>query len=113
MRLSLAVRVQNPESFGPRLRARAADVDPAIRVALGARPRSIVTGVFAQAILQVSAGIVAGSALVALVGIGSVRQGLLLLAAIAVMLLVGVLACAVPLRRALAIQPTQALKAEA
>jgi putative ABC transport system permease protein len=83
-----------------------------IRVALGARPRSIVAGIFGRALLQITAGVVAGSVLVALFGLGSLRQVLLLLAAIAVMLLVGVVACAVPLRRALAVQPTQALKAE-
>jgi putative ABC transport system permease protein len=170
MRLSLAVRVRDPEAFAPRLRAIAADVDPTIRltevqpltsvgggearinwtltyvawlvslvvlvlsatgihalmsftvsrrtreigirVALGARPRSIVAGIFGRALLQITAGVVAGSVLVALFGLGSLRQVLLLLAAIAVMLLVGVVACAVPLRRALAVQPTQALKAE-
>jgi putative ABC transport system permease protein len=170
MRLSLAVRVRDPEAFAPRLRAIAADVDPTIRltevqpltsvgggearinwtltyvawlvslvvlvlsatgihalmsftvsrrtreigirVALGARPRSIVAGIFGRALLQITAGVVAGSVLVALFGLGSLRQVLLLLAAIAVMLLVGVVACAVPLRRALAVQPTQALRAE-
>lgn len=170
-RLSVAIRVRDPEAFASRLRALAAEVDPAIRltdvqpltsvgggeartnwvltyvawlvslvvlvlsatgihalmsftvsrrtreigirVALGARPRSIVARIFARALLQVTAGIVAGSALVALVGLESVRQGLLLLAAIGVMLLVGLIASAVPLRRALSIQPTQALKSEA
>ncbi|CAN5879279.1 ABC transporter permease [soil metagenome] len=170
-RFSLAVRVQDPESFAPRLRALAVHVDPTIRltdvqplttvgggearinwaltsvawlvsfvvlllsatgihalmaftvsrrtreigirVALGARPRSIVAGIFGRALVQVSAGILAGSALVAVIGMGSVRQVLLLLAANGVMLVVGMIACAVPLRRALAIQPTQALKAEA
>jgi putative ABC transport system permease protein len=170
-RLSMAVRVSDPEAFTPRLRALAVEVDPAIRltdvqpltsvgggeartnwaltyvawlvslvvlvlsatgihalmsftvsrrtreigirVALGARPRSIVAGIFARTLLQVTAGIVAGSALVALIGLGSMRQALLLLAAIGVMLLVGFIASAVPLRRALSIQPTQALKSEA
>ncbi len=48
----------------------------------------------------------------ALLGIGSTRQLLLLLAADAIMLIVGVLACAVALRRALRIDPTEALRAE-
>ena len=170
-RLSLAVRVQDPESFAPRLLAVAAAVDPTIRltdvqplttvgggeatmnwtltyvawlvsfivlvlsasgihalmaftvsrrtreigirVALGARPRSIVTGIFGRALLQVGAGVLAGSALVALFGLGSTREVLLLLAAVVVMLAAALLACALPLRRALSIQPTQALKAEA
>jgi putative ABC transport system permease protein len=170
-RLSLAVRVPDPEAFAPRLRALAAEVDPTIRltdvqplttvgggearanwaltyvawlvslvvlvlsatgihalmsftvsrrtreigirVALGAHPRSIVASIFARALLQVTAGIVAGSALAVLIGLGSVRQVMLLLAAIGVMLLVGFIASALPLRRALSIQPTQALKSEA
>lgn len=83
-----------------------------IRAALGARPRSIVTGIFSRAFLQIGAGVLAGSALAALVGLGSTRQILLLLAADAVMLVVGLIACAVPLRRALSIEPTEALRAE-
>ena len=55
---------------------------------------------------------VVGSALAALVGFGSTRQMLLLLAADGVVLVVGLIACAVPLRRALAIDPTEALRAE-
>jgi ABC-type antimicrobial peptide transport system permease subunit len=50
--------------------------------------------------------------LAALVGLGSTRQLLLLLAADGVMLIVGLMACAVPLRRALGIDPTEALRAE-
>ena len=62
--------------------------------------------------MQISAGVLVGSALAALVGLGSTRQMLLLLAADGVMLVVGLIACAVPLRRALAIDPTEALRAE-
>jgi predicted permease len=83
-----------------------------IRVALGARPARIVTGIFSRAALQIGAGVVAGSAVAALGGLGSARQVLLLLAANAVMLAVGLSACAVPLRRALRIDPTDALRAE-
>ena len=169
-RLSLAVRVRDPEAFAPRLRGVAAGVDPTlrltdvqplaqvgggearmnwtltsvawlvsltvlllsatgihslvsftvarrtreigIRAALGARPRRIVVGIFSRAFLQVSAGVIAGSALASLFGLGSARQILLLLAADAVMMLVGLAACAVPLRRALSISPTEALRAE-
>ena len=50
--------------------------------------------------------------LVALVGLGSTRQLLLLLAADGVMLVVGLIACVVPLRRALGIDPTEASRAE-
>ncbi len=84
-----------------------------IRAALGARPGRIVAGIFSRAFLQISAGVLAGSGIAALAGLGSTRQVLLLLAADAVMLVVGLTACAVPLRRALSIDPTEALRAEA
>ena len=58
------------------------------------------------------AGIVAGSGLAALFGLESLRQVLLLLGANAVMLAVGLGACLVPLRRALKIDPTVALRAD-
>ncbi len=83
-----------------------------IRAALGARPGRIVTGIFSRAFLQIGAGVLAGSALAALLGLGSVRQVFLLLAADGIMLVVGLVACAVPLRRALRIEPTEALRAE-
>ncbi|HEX6943568.1 MAG TPA: ABC transporter permease [Gemmatimonadaceae bacterium] len=84
-----------------------------IRAALGARPGSIVAGIFGRALLQVSAGLIAGSALVALVGgLGSTRNVLVLLAADGIMLVAGLTACAVPLRRALGINPTEALRAD-
>jgi ABC-type antimicrobial peptide transport system permease subunit len=57
--------------------------------------------------------VLVGSALPILVGVDSARQLLLLLAADAIMLVAGVTACAVPLRRALRINPTEALRAEA
>jgi predicted permease len=83
-----------------------------IRVALGARPSRIVAGIFSRAFLQITAGLVVGSGLAALVGLGSTRQVLLLLAANAIMLVVGLVACAVPVRRALSIDPTEALRSE-
>jgi ABC-type antimicrobial peptide transport system permease subunit len=83
-----------------------------IRVALGARPGRIVTGIFARALLQISLGILAGSGLAALWGLGSTRQVMLLLAANVLMLIVGLAACAVPVVRALRIDPTEALRAE-
>ncbi|MGQ0764188.1 MAG: ABC transporter permease [Gemmatimonadota bacterium] len=83
-----------------------------VRAALGARPGRIVAGIFGRALLQISAGVFAGSGLVALVGLGSTRDVLLLLAADGVMLVAGLTACAVPLRRALRINPTEALRAE-
>ena len=83
-----------------------------IRAALGAPPGRIVAGIFSRAFLQISAGVIAGSGLAALLGLGSTRQVLLLLAADGIMLVVGLTACAVPLRRALRIDPTEALRTE-
>ena len=85
-----------------------------IRAALGAHPGRIIAGIFGRAFLQVSAGLVAGSALVIWIGgMGSIRDVLILLAADGIMLIAGVTACYVPLRRALRIDPTEALRAEA
>jgi putative ABC transport system permease protein len=83
-----------------------------IRAALGAPPRRIVAGIFSRAFLQISAGVLAGSGLAGLVGLGSTRELLLLLAADGIMLVVGLAACEVPLRRALRIDPTEALRME-
>ncbi len=83
-----------------------------IRVALGARPGRIVAGIFSRAFLQISAGVLVGSGLAALMGLGSTREILLLLAADGIMLVAGLVACAVPVRRALRIDPTEALRAE-
>jgi hypothetical protein len=84
-----------------------------IRAALGAQPGRIVAGVFSRTFLQISAGIIAGTTLAALLGgVGSAREILILVAADAIMLVVGLAACAVPLLRALRIEPTEALRAE-
>jgi predicted permease len=83
-----------------------------IRTALGASPGRIVAGIFSRAFVQIGLGVLAGSGLAALLGLGTMRQVLLLLAADGVMLLVGITACAVPLRRALRIDPTEALRAD-
>jgi ABC-type antimicrobial peptide transport system permease subunit len=53
-----------------------------------------------------------GSALAALLGMRSPQEIMLLLGTNAIMLVVGLAACAVPLRRALRIHPTEALRAE-
>jgi hypothetical protein len=84
-----------------------------IRAALGARTGRIVAGVFSRAFLQIGAGIIAGTALAAFLGgVGSTRQILILIGADAIMLVTGLAACALPLRRALRIDPTEALRAE-
>jgi putative ABC transport system permease protein len=83
-----------------------------IRAALGARPTRIVGGIFSRAFFQIAAGVVAGSALAALGGLGTTREVLLLVASDGIMLLVGLIACVVPVRRALRIDPTEAMRAE-
>jgi predicted permease len=84
-----------------------------IRAALGAHPRRIIAGIFGRALIQLSLGLIAGSALVLRMGVASMREFLVLLAVDGVMLLAGLTACYVPLRRALRIDPTEALRAEA
>jgi predicted permease len=84
-----------------------------IRAALGAHPGRIIAGIFGRALIQVSLGLIAGSALVFWAGVASAREFLVLLAVDGVMLLAGLTACYVPLRRALRIDPTEALRAEA
>ena len=83
-----------------------------IRAALGANSGHIVRGIFSRAFLQIGIGVVVGSALVALAGRGSMRTLSLLASADVVMLVVGLTACALPLKRALRIDPTEALRAE-
>jgi hypothetical protein len=91
-----------------------------IRVALGANPRRIVTSTFARALTQVTIGLILGvvpaAALLAALGsqvaptastevaIGTCIASTLLVT------LVTALACVFPARRALTIQPTDALK---
>lgn len=83
-----------------------------IRAALGANTSHIVRGIFSRAFKQIGTGLLVGSAIVALAAHDSVRQILVMLAADAVMLIVGLAACALPLRRALRVDPTEALRAE-
>ena len=98
-----------------------------VRVALGSSARRIITSVFRRPLTQVTIGVVAGAILVA-VGAeglqhttqfeGTGRLGLtvgdvaLLVAYAALMLAVCLLACIVPTRRALGVEPTEALRAE-
>jgi hypothetical protein len=71
-----------------------------------------VAGIFSRAFLQIGTGILVGSVIAAWAGLGSTRALLMLLAADALMLTVGLDACALPVRRALSINPTDALRAE-
>jgi ABC-type lipoprotein release transport system permease subunit len=84
-----------------------------IRMVLGADRRRIVTGVFSRALIEIALGILAGALIWGYVIVyqlgGADRIGLLLTTA-AVLLLVGLLACGVPVRRALSIEPAMALR---
>ena len=86
-----------------------------LRAALGATPARLVVGIFSRAVLLIGSGIVAGNAVLLLfitlepeVEVAAVLDARLITSA--VMLTVGLLACAEPARRALRIHPTDALK---
>jgi predicted permease len=84
-----------------------------VRVALGAGRRGIVWSIFRRPILQLCGGLLLGTALTAgLFGIAQeIRIAFILLYAM-VMTLVISLACVVPTRRALGIEPSEALRSE-
>jgi putative ABC transport system permease protein len=85
-----------------------------IRLALGASPRVVLRTVFARAGRQLGVGIVAGNGIVLLIAwrthalTGDLVVALSTMSLI--MAVVGVLACAAPARRALRVQPTEALR---
>jgi putative ABC transport system permease protein len=85
-----------------------------IRIALGANPRHVLRTVFARAGRQLAGGIVAGNSIILLLAwrSESLTADLLVTSVITtvIMAAVGVLACAVPARRALRVQPTEALR---
>jgi putative ABC transport system permease protein len=102
-----------------------------VRVAVGASPRRIIGTIFRRPLTQVSVGILVGSFLVGLGSVvarnhvpdselgmhtlaGGLSMGQLatLIGYSTLMLGVCLLACIVPTRRALGIQPTEALRAE-
>ncbi|HEY7395381.1 MAG TPA: ABC transporter permease, partial [Gemmatimonadaceae bacterium] len=83
-----------------------------IRAALGAHHGRLVAAIFSRAFLQIGAGIVIGSGIASLRGFESSKQVMLLITADAIMLVVGLVACAVPVRRALRVDPMEALRAE-
>ena len=85
-----------------------------IRIALGATPGRVLGSVFTRAGRQLGGGIIAGNSLILLLAwrADSLTAGLLVSSVITsvIMAAVGVLACAAPARRALRIQPTEALR---
>jgi ABC-type antimicrobial peptide transport system permease subunit len=98
-----------------------------IRVALGAPVRRVLASIFRRPLTQVTAGVIVGAALAGafLVFMTSCQDGVcddvtvvtaprVALLVLYALLILGVclLACVVPTRRALAVQPTEALRAE-
>jgi hypothetical protein len=88
-----------------------------VRVALGSDRRSIVVSIFRRPLVQVAAGIAVGAVLVSLLtrGLtGTLTASELGLVALYAALMFGIcmLACIVPTRRALGVEPTDALRME-
>jgi hypothetical protein len=85
-----------------------------IRIALGANPRRVLRMVFARAGRQLGGGIIAGNSLILFFAwrADSLTADLLVSSVITsvIMAAVGALACAAPARRALRVQPTEALR---
>jgi ABC-type antimicrobial peptide transport system permease subunit len=87
-----------------------------VRVALGASPWRIVRAVFKQPLRQLALGLLAGTVLVWVLqggtdnGWPSATEILTLGAYTTLMTVVCLIACVVPTRRALAVQPTEALR---
>ena len=85
-----------------------------IRIALGATRRHVLRSVFARAGRQLGGGIIAGNSLILLIAwrADSLTEDLVVSSVITsvIMMAVGVLACAGPARRALRVQPTEALR---
>ena len=85
-----------------------------IRIALGASRRRVLGSIFAGAARQLGGGIIAGNSLIMLIAwrADSLTADLVISSVITsiIMAVVGVLACAAPARRALRVQPTEALR---
>lgn len=83
-----------------------------IRTALGADPHRVILEILSRALLHVGLGVLAG-AVILVVMMRSITSGggaVLVLVPTALMMFVSLLACLAPTRRALRIQPTDALR---
>jgi putative ABC transport system permease protein len=90
-----------------------------IRVALGANARTMVAQIFRRPLTQVSIGVLLGSMLAGLLMLTEMGGGTISVTGIGLMLIYGVviltvclLACVVPTRRALSVEPMEALRVE-
>jgi len=89
-----------------------------IRIALGALPRAVVRGILSRALRQLATGVTIGVAVAAAFNDATASEftggaGLEILPIVAALVLaIGLAAAAVPARRALGIEPTEALKAQ-
>ena len=88
-----------------------------VRVALGGSSRSIAVAIFRRPIIQVALGVLGGMAFVgifsrAILGVPNAKEIAVMVAYATAMLAVCLLACIVPTRRALRVQPTEALRSE-
>lgn len=82
----------------------------AIRAALGAQPRRIVGAIFSRALLQIGIGVIIGSTLISLTAVEEPGGAGVVAAVAALMMGVGVAACALPAVRALRIHPAEAFR---
>lgn len=82
----------------------------AIRAALGGSPRRIVVSIFSRAALQIAAGALVGVGLAFLEFPQTAREIWLPIGLACFLAAVGIFACLAPARRALRIQPSDALK---
>jgi putative ABC transport system permease protein len=88
-----------------------------IRLAIGASTRAVLTAIFARAATQIGAGIVLANVLypplMKAIGLSELPVRFVVISTLVAsggMLLTGFIACAVPARRALRIEPTEAVK---
>jgi hypothetical protein len=83
-----------------------------IRTALGAKPRQVVTGIFARASAQLGIGVLLGGAWggYRVIEVMRTNGAVPLIVAMLIPIMVGLAACAIPAARALRVPPTQALR---